>query len=264
MSPESVKSIMAAVHLDQVLYDKVVRKSEYTNPQLVVGYLEDFFVFTMYQRLKLMFVPLDNTKLPEQIGKVVITTMLKQTPVDRCRTLITTYPCEYITEQDKRSCMALNHSPCFSKDNPPPGYGYGQWELMDSFEEQISHLRSYGPGGNEPYLIVKEHEPQLKKRKKRSPLKRLPRRRPGKKRGGSSSSSRSSGSRGRPGSPNRNVNRQVHQDTRSRFGCRRWIGSWEDSDWSCQSWSFQCSQPTGYSPHEHSDTYKSWECIGDT
>ena len=92
----------------------------------------------MSKRLELMFVPVDNTKLPEQIGKVVITTMLKQTPLDRCKTLITTYPCEYITEEDKRMCRDLNHPPCFSKDNPSPGYGYAQWELMDSFKEMLS------------------------------------------------------------------------------------------------------------------------------
>ena len=81
-----------------------------------------------------MFVPLDDAKLPEQFGKVVITTMLRQMFLDRCRMLITTYPCEYITDQDKRSCMALNHSPCFSRENPPPGYGFGQWQLMENFE----------------------------------------------------------------------------------------------------------------------------------
>ena len=242
MSPESVKSIMAAVHLDQLLYDKAIRKSEYAYSPLIMSYLEDFFVYTMSQRLEMMFVPLDNAKLPEQIGKVVITSMLQLTPVDRCRTLITTYPCEYITEQDKRNCMALNHSPCFSKDNPPPGYGYGQWELMDSFEELVTKSRSYGPGGNEPYLIVKKQEPQLKKRKKRSPLKRLSRRRPGKKRG-SSSSSGSGGSR-RSGSSGRNDNPTSLEYARSWFRGRCWIRSWEDLAWCSQSWSLQHSQLT--------------------
>ena len=210
INQENVKAIMAAVHLDQVLYDKVIRNSPYTNTPLVVGYLEDFFVHTMSKRLEMMFVPVDNTKLPEQIGKVVITTMMKQTPLDRCKTLVTTYPCEFLTEEDKNMCRTLNHPPCFSKNNPPPGFGYAQWELMDSFKEMLALSRSYAPGGNEPYLILKKREPHQNIRKKRSPLRKLSRgRRPGKKRGSSSSSSKSGGSRGRSGSPTRNVNHPV-------------------------------------------------------
>ena len=191
MSSENVKSIMAGVHMDQVLYDLVVRKAEYTRSPLVISYLEDFFVYTMSQRLEMMFVSLDNKKLPEQIGKVIITSMLQQTLVDRCKTLLTTYPCEYIAEAGKINCRGTPFSPCFSKDNPPPGYGYAQWDMMRSFEEILSMKRAYSTEGNAPSLIIKEQPPTLK-RKKRSPLRRPSRKRPGKNRG-SSSSSRSSG-----------------------------------------------------------------------
>ena len=159
MNQQSVKSIMAAGHLDQILYDKVIRKSEYTTSKLVVGYLEDLFVYTMSQRLEMMFVPLDNTKLPEQLGKVVITSMLSQTPLDRCITLRTTYPCEFITDGDKSTCEMLKQPPCFPKDNSP-GFGYEQWKLMDSIDELLTHARSYSPGGTDPYLIIREHEGQ--------------------------------------------------------------------------------------------------------
>ena len=206
INSENVNSVMAGVHLDQVLYDLVIRKSAYTHSSLVVGYLQNFFAYTMSQRMEMMFVPLDNTKLPEQIGKVIITTMLQQTLVDRCRTLLTTYPCEYLTEEDKRNCAATQYTPCFSKDNPPPGYGYGQWEMVNSFEELLAYRRSYTPGGNGPSLIIMEQQPTLK-RKKLSPLRRLSKKRPGKR--GSSSSSKSSGSRSGSvrgaGFPSRNI-----------------------------------------------------------
>ena len=155
MDSENVKAIIASVHLDQVLYDLVKRKSAYTRTPMVVGYLEDFFAYTMSQRMEMMFVPLDNTKLPEQLGKVIITTMLQQTLVDRCRTIMTTYPCEYMTEVDKTNCRSTPYTPCFSKDNPPPGYGYGQWEMMRSFEEILSYRRSYLPGVTSHHSLFK-------------------------------------------------------------------------------------------------------------
>ena len=205
MDSENVKAVIASVHLDQVLYDLVIRKSPYTRTQMVVGYLEDFFAFTMSQRLEMMFVPLDNTKLPEQLGKVIVTTMFQQTLVDRCRTIMTTYPCEYMTEADKNNCKRTRYTPCYSKDNPPAGYGFGQWEMLRSFEELLTYRRSYQPGGTEPSLIIEEN-PTVLNRKKRSPM----RRRGSKKRPGSrSSSSSSGGSRGspmkRPGSPSHNL-----------------------------------------------------------
>ena len=148
----------------------------------------------------MMFIPLDNTKLPEQIGKVIVTTMLQQTLVDRCRTLLTTYPCTFLTEEDKRNCAATQYTPCFTRENPPPGYGFGQWEMVNSFEELLTYRRQYTQAGNEPALIISD-PPSTLKRRKRSPLRKLSKRR--KKKGGSSSSSKSGGSRGgsRRGSP---------------------------------------------------------------
>ena len=206
MDSTNVKAVIASVHLDQVLYDLVIRKAPYTRNPMVVGYLEDFFAFTMSQRLEMMFVPIDNTKLPEQLGKVIVTTMFQQTLVDRCRTIMTTYPCEYMTEADKNNCKATRYTPCYSKDNPPVGYGFGQWEMLNSFEELLSYRRSYTPGGTEPSLIIEE-QPTVLNREKRSPM----RGRGYKKRSGSRSSSSSGRSRGsggsmkRPGSPSRNL-----------------------------------------------------------
>ena len=213
MNPEHVKSIIAAVQMDQVLYDMVIRKSPYTKTPLIVSLLEDFFVHTMVQRLEMMFVPLENTKIPEQIGKVILTSMLKQTSVDRCRTLFSTYPCEFITDEDLETCRLLNFPPCSPKANPPPGYGYTQWEMMNSFVELVSYKRAYSPAKHEPSIMIKEQSEPLK-RKKRSPM-RGSRRRPGKK-PGSSSSSKSSGSRGsggRPSTPSRNVLMQLGAGT---------------------------------------------------
>ena len=156
ISPENVRAVMAGVHLDQILYDLVIRKSPYTRSTLVVGYLQDFFSHIMSQRMEMMFIPLDNTKLPEQIGKVIVTTMLQQTLVDRCRTLLSTYPYEFLTEEDKRNCAATPYTPCFTRDNPPPGYGFGQWEMVNSFEELLTHRRQYTQGGNEPSLIISD------------------------------------------------------------------------------------------------------------
>ena len=210
MSQSSVKAIMAAVHLDQLLYDSVIRKAPYTHTRLVVDFIEDFFVFTLSRRLEMMFLPIDNAQLPEQIGKVVITTMLHQTPLDRCKTLITTYPCEFITDADQQICRNLNVPPCFPKSNPPRGFGFGTWELVNGFVELLSRARNYENGGNDPYLILRtqEYQPPLG-RKKRAAYRGLPRRRPKNPRRGSSSSSRSGGSRRSQGSSRRNVNRQV-------------------------------------------------------
>ncbi len=206
LSPENVRAVMAGVHLDQVLYDLVIRKAPYTRSTLVYGYLQDFFSYIMSQRMEMMFIPLDNTKLPEQIGKVIVTTMLQQTLVDRCRTLLTTYPCAFITEEDKRNCEATQYTPCFTRENPPPGYGFGQWEMVNSFGELLSYRRQYTPAGNEPALIISD-PPSRSNRRKRSPLRKLGKR--PKKKGGSSSSSKSGSSRGGsrrgPPSPSRNV-----------------------------------------------------------
>ena len=212
LDSDNVKSIMAGVQLDQVLYDLVIRKAAYTRFPMVTGYLEDFFVYMMSQRLEMMFVPLDDTKLAEQLGKVVITSMLQQTLGDRCKTLLTTYPCEYISEEDKRNCRSTPFSPCFSKDNPPPGYGYSQWDMLRSFEETLAYKRAYTAEGNAPTLLIKEQPPPTLRRRKRSPLRGRPKKRPGKKRG-SSSSSKSGGSRGSskkgpmrgPNSPSRKI-----------------------------------------------------------
>ena len=206
MSSEGVKSVIASVHLDQVLYDLVIRKSEYPRTPIVYGFLDDFFVYIMAQWMDMMFMPIDDTKLPEQLGKVIVTAMLQQTLVDRCRTLITTYPCEFLTEEDKQSCTVTRYTPCYPRDNPPPGYVASTWDMIRRYEELLSFRRSYVPGGNEPSLIIKTPVSTLN-RKKRSPLGK--RRRPGKRRGSSSSSSSSGRSRGgslkRPGSPSCNL-----------------------------------------------------------
>ena len=188
MSSEGVKSVIASVHLDQVLYDLVIRKSEYPRTPMVYGFLEDFFVYIMAQRMDMMFMPIDNTKLPEQLGKVIVTTMLQQTLVDRCRTLITTYPCEFLTEEDKQSCTVTRYTPCYPKDNPPVGYIASTWDMLRRYAELLSYRRAYVPGGNEPSLIIKTPMSTLRRRK-RSPMRKLglPKRR----RGSSSSSSSS-------------------------------------------------------------------------
>ena len=77
MPEQEVRALMATVHLDQILYDKIVRKQEYTKSQIVHDYMEDFFVFSLGRRLEKMFIPLDHSKFPEQIGRAVSLATLK-------------------------------------------------------------------------------------------------------------------------------------------------------------------------------------------
>ena len=208
----------------------------------------------------MMFIPLDNTKLPEQIGKVIVTTMLQQTLVDRCRTLLTTYPCAFLTEEDKRNCAATQYTPCFTRENPPPGYGFGQWEMVNSFEELLTYRRQYTQAGNEPALIISD-PPSTLKRRKRSPLRKLSKRR--RKKGGSSSSSKSGGSRGGSmrGSPSPSRNILMRLGAGSGVGAG--LGAGEDEAGCARSWGLQHAQPSRHSPNEHSNTSQGRECFGD-
>ena len=101
MPVQAVKAVMATVQLDQLLYDKIVRKSEYTRADIVNNYLEDFFVFSLARRLQMMFIPTDHSKFPEQIGKAVSLATLKLTTVARCRMLYSTYPRSFMSAASK-------------------------------------------------------------------------------------------------------------------------------------------------------------------
>ena len=94
MPVQAVKAVIATAQLDQILYDKIMRKLEYTNSKIVNDYLDDFFILNLAKRLQPMFILTDHTKFPEQIGKAVSLATLKLTTVARCRMLYSTYPCE--------------------------------------------------------------------------------------------------------------------------------------------------------------------------
>ena len=69
ISTQGIKALVTAVQLDQLLYEALIRQSDYTSSQIIVDFLEDFFVYSLAKRLSLMFIPLDNDRLPEAIGK---------------------------------------------------------------------------------------------------------------------------------------------------------------------------------------------------
>ena len=164
MPVQAVKAVIATAQLDQLLYDKIMRKSEYTNSKIVNDYLDDFFVFSLAKRLQPMFIPTDHTKFPEQIGKAVALATLKLTTVARCRMLYSTYPCENLLDEDKRTCSAAGIYTCYSQSSPPPGYEYGTWPVYDQLEVQVAAARRYQADKHEPTLILEEREIPREKR----------------------------------------------------------------------------------------------------
>ena len=161
---QAVKAVTATVPLDQLLYDKIIRKQEYTNAKIVNAFLEDFFVFSLARRLQTMFIPIDHSKFPEQIGKAVSLATLRLTTIARCRMLYSTYPCEHIMDEDKRTCSAGGIYTCYSQSLPPPGYKYGTWPVYDQLELQVAASRQYQADKHEPMLILEEKEIAREKR----------------------------------------------------------------------------------------------------
>ena len=164
MPVQAVKAVIATAHLDQLLYDKIMRNAEYTDSKIVNDYLDDFFAINLAKRLQPMFVPLDHTKFPEQIGKAVSLATLKLTTVARCRMLYSTYPCEDLLVEDKRTCAAAGIYTCHSRLSPPPGYEYGTWQVYDQLKAQVAANRMYQADKHEPTLILEERELSREKR----------------------------------------------------------------------------------------------------
>ena len=141
-----------------------MRNAEYTDSKIVNDYLDDFFAINLAKRLQPMFVPLDHTKFPEQIGKAVSLATLKLTTVARCRMLYSTYPCEDLLVEDKRTCAAAGIYTCHSRLSPPPGYEYGTWRVYDQLKAQVAANRMYQADKHEPTLILEEREISREKR----------------------------------------------------------------------------------------------------
>ena len=148
-----------------------------------------------------MFIPTDHSKFPEQTGKAVSLATLRLTTVALCRMLYSTYPCEHIMDEDKRTCSAAGIYTCYSKPSPPPGYEYGTWPVHDQLELQVAASRNYQADKHEPTLILEEKEIPREKRAAWRPPRYHPRR---KKR-----PSKRQRPRSKTSSPNRKVNLQV-------------------------------------------------------
>ena len=164
MPVQAVKAVIATAQLDQILYDKIMRKVEFTNSKIVNDYLDDFFILNLAKRLQPMFIPIDHTKFPEQIGKAVSLAKLNLTTVARCRMLYSTYPCEDLLDEDKRTCSAAGIYTCYSRLSPPPGYEYGTWPVYDQLGVQIAASRMYQADKHEPTLILEERDLPREKR----------------------------------------------------------------------------------------------------
>ena len=175
MPEQALKALMATVHLDQLLYDRIIRKQEYPRAKIILDYMDDFFVLTLAQKLEHMFVPLDHLKFPEQIGRVVSLSTLQLNTAAKCRILYATYPCEYIRESDKLICSKMGIYTCHSKNSPPHGYEYGTWPVTEQLQAQIAARRSYQPNVYSPAMVLEERRVVRTKRAAMKPIRFRPR-----------------------------------------------------------------------------------------
>ena len=138
IAASDLKSLNSAIQLDQLLYDTIVRRSRYTSADIVTNILEDFFIYNLAMKLNVIFTPRNPALYPDTLGKFLTVTLINLAPMERCRLLFELYPCQHLTPQDLETCGRLGFTRCSPANDPPEGYDYGIWDILDQMKEKLS------------------------------------------------------------------------------------------------------------------------------
>ena len=172
IAASDLKSLNSAIQLDQLLYDTIVRRSRYTSADIVTNILEDFFIYNLAMKLNVIFTPRNPALFPDTLGKFLTVTLINLEPMERCRLLFELYPCQHLTRQDLETCGRLGFTRCSPANDPPEGYDYGIWDILDQMKEKIINSHGYDEEDHEPYVILRTVDGP--RRRKRSLFKKRP------------------------------------------------------------------------------------------